>query len=159
MGRKDQGITDKNEIVEILLKAKFMRIALTDGDTPYVVPITFGYKNNVIYFHSSPKGMKMDMLKKNNKVCFEVEIDTEIIAAETPCKYEVRYRSIIGFGHAHILEDEREKSEGLDSLMEHYAKGPFTYDLKDIKRACVVRIDIDSMTGKHYGFENNPVPG
>ena len=154
MRRKDQEITDKNVLIEILTKAKFMRIALSDGDNPYVVPVTFGYKDNTIYFHSSPKGMKIDVLKKNNKVCFEVEVDTEIFSADTPCGYGVRYRSVIGFGHAHILDDEQEKIKGLDILMGHYTEGPFTYEPKNVKRICVIRIDIESMTGKHCGFES-----
>lgn len=152
MGRKELIITDKDVLFEILSRAKVMRIGFADGDIPYVVPVTFGYEANAIYFHSSPKGMKMDMLKRSNKVCFEVETDTEIIAAENPCKFDVKYRSIVGFGRAHILEKEQEKIKGLDMLMEHYAKGPFTYDPKDVKRACVVRIDIDSMTGKQNRF-------
>ena len=159
MRRKDQEIKDKDVLVEILSGAKVMRIALSDEDGPYVVPVTFGYEDDTIYFHSSPKGMKIDMLRKNNKVCFEVEVDTEIVSADTPCKYGVRYRSVIGFGHAHILDDEQEKVRGLDILMGHYAEGPFAYEPKFLKLACVVRIDIESMTGKHSGFESEEIKG
>ncbi|HBF43883.1 MAG TPA: pyridoxamine 5'-phosphate oxidase family protein [Desulfobacteraceae bacterium] len=132
-----------------------MRVAFCDGVTPYVVPITFGFKDDKIYFHSSPKGMKIDILKKNNKVCFEIDVDAEIIPGDTPCKYEVKYRSIIGFGYAHILYDEQEKTNGLNILMGHYAQGPFSYDTKNVKRACIIRIDIETITGKQYGFETN----
>ncbi|OEU42030.1 antibiotic transporter [Methanosarcina sp. Ant1] len=146
-------IHDPQKIEEILLKAKFLRLALSDAGIPYIVPIAFGYKENTIYFHSSQKGKKIDILKKNPRVCFEVDIETEVITADDPCKYNVRYRSVIGHGQAKFLEDYDEKVEGLIVLSEHYGKKePFEFEDWKVNRLCVIKIEIERMTGKENGF-------
>lgn len=140
---------------DILSKAKFIRIALSDSETPYIVPMSFGYKENAIYLHSSRKGKKIEILKKNPRACFEAAVETELITADEPCNYNVRYRSVIGHGQAKFLEDYNEKVEGLTVLSEHYGKkGPFEFEEWKVNRLCVIKIEIEieKMTGKESGF-------
>jgi len=146
-------IQDPQQIEAILSKAKFLHLALSDVETPYIVPISFGYKENTIYLHSSQKGRKIEILKKNPRVCFEATVETEIITADDPCKYNVRYRSVIGHGQAKFLEDYNKKVEGLTVLSEHYGeKGPFEFEEWKVNRLCVIKIEIEKMTGKESGF-------
>lgn len=146
-------IQDLQQIEEILLKAKFIRLALSDADTPHIIPMAFGYKDNSIYLHSSQKGEKIEILKKNTKVCFEADIDADIIASDDICKYNVRYRSVIGYGKAKFLEDYNEKIEGLTVLSEHYGKkGPFEFEDWKVNRLAAIKIEIEKMTGKESGF-------
>jgi len=115
--------------------------------------MAFGYKDNSIYLHSSQKGEKIDILKKNHKVCFEVDIDADIIVTDDICKYDVCYRSVIGYGQAKFLEDYDEKVEGLIVLSEHYGKkGPFEFEDWKVNRLCVIKIEIERMTGKENEF-------
>ncbi len=146
-------IRDPQQIEAILSKAKFLRLALSDAETPYIVLMSFGYKENAIYLHSSREGRKIDLLKRTPRVCFEADIETEVITAEDPCKYNVRYRSVIGHGQAKFLEDYNEKVEGLIVLSEHYGKkGPFEFEEWKVNRLCVIKIEIKKMTGKESGF-------
>ena len=146
-------IQDQQQIEEILSKAKFLRLALSDADTPHIIPMAFGYKDNSIYLHSSMKGEKIDILKKNPRVCFEVDIDADIITTDNICTYNVRYRSVIGYGQAKFLEDYNEKVEGLTVLSEHYEKkGPFDFGNEKVNRLSVIKIEIERMTGKESGF-------
>ncbi|MFY1110774.1 MAG: pyridoxamine 5'-phosphate oxidase family protein [Methanosarcinaceae archaeon] len=148
-------IQDQQQIEAILKEAKFIRLALSDPETdsPYLVPLSFGYKESTIYLHSSSTGKKIDIIRKNNKVCFEADIETEVMTADDPCKYNVRYRSVIGHGKAQIVEDFEEKVEGLTVLSEHYGKKrPFEFDEKKVKKVAVIKIEIEKMTGKEYGF-------
>lgn len=124
-------ISDRQQIEAILSKAKFLRLALSDAETPYIVPMSFGYKENVIYLHSSRKGEKIEILKKNPRICFEAASEIELITADDPCKYNVRYRSVIGHGQAKFLEDYNEKVEGLTVLSEHYGKKRGRLNLKN----------------------------
>ena len=148
MGKRDSEITGKDEIEAILRKATVMRIALCNVNMPYVVPVAFGYKEGAVYFHSSRKGMKMDIIRKNNNICFEVETDVALVEGEKACNFDFEYRSVIGFGTAHILESDEEKRKGFDILMAHYADPPFEYKPQGLKAACVVKIEIDGMKGK-----------
>lgn len=148
MNRKDRGIEDLKKIEEILLKSRVLRLALCNNNHPYVVPMNFGYKENHIYIHSSKKGMKIDLLKKNNNVAFEVDFDHELVIADKACGFSMKYESVIGFGKAFFVEDQKEKKEAFDIIMSHYSKDNFDYEMEEIENVCIIRIDIDSMTGK-----------
>lgn len=146
-------IQDQQKIEEILSKAKFIRIALSDGDIPHIIPMAFGYEKSSIYLHSSKHGEKIDILRKNPKVCFEADIDADVIVTDDICTYDVRYRSIIGYGQAKFLEDYNEKVEGLTIMSKHYEKkGPFDFAEEKVNRLLVIKIEIENMTGKESGF-------
>ena len=146
-------INDLRQIEEILSKAKFLRLALSDEDIPYIVPMAFGYKRNAIYLHSSQKGKKINIFKTNPRVCFEADVETEVMTSDDPCKYNVRYRSVIGYGQAKFLENYNEKVEGLAVLSEHYGKeGPFEFEEWKVNRLCVIKIEIEKIMGKENGF-------
>ena len=85
MRRKDKEIADKKEIESIIERANVCRIGLSENNLPYVVPVNFGYKNNNIYFHSAPMGKKIDILKKNNNICFEIDIDHTLLISDDIC--------------------------------------------------------------------------
>ena len=152
MGSKDL-IQDHQQIEEILSKAKFLRIALSDSDKPYIIPMAFGYKDNKIYLHCSREGKKIDILNRNPRIAFEADAEAEIITSEDICKYNVRYRSVVGNGQARFVEDYDEKVEGLTILSEHYGKkGPFEFEEWKVNRLCIIKIEIEEMTGKQNGF-------
>ena len=139
---------DQKEIESIILKAKVCRLGLVDGNRPYVVPMSFGYRENALYFHTGKKGKKMEILQKNNRVCFEMEVDLEIVPADNPCKWNMRYRSVVGFGRAVILEGPEEKRQALDVIVKHYGGSLMAYDEKRVKGLAVIKVAIGSMTGK-----------
>lgn len=141
-------ITDIDEIEGIIKKAAYCRIGLVDNDEPYVVPICFGYERNALYFHGALTGRKIELIKKNNKICFEVDTGVEIVNVETPCRSVEKYRSVIGVGRAYILEDDEEKTHGLNLIMKQYTKGDFSFPKSELDRTLVVKIDIKSITGR-----------
>jgi nitroimidazol reductase NimA-like FMN-containing flavoprotein (pyridoxamine 5'-phosphate oxidase superfamily) len=152
MGSKEI-IHDQQPIEAILSKAKFLRLALSDSDAPYIVSMAFGYKDNKIYLHCSRKGKKIDILNKNPRVAFEADAEAEIVTTEDICKYNVRYRSVIGNGQARFVEDYDEKVEGLNVLSEHYGKkGPFEFEKLKVNRLCIIKVEIEEMTGKQHGL-------
>ena len=152
MRRKEREIKDKNEIESVIERAAVCRIALSDNNVPYIVPLNFGYKDNCLYFHSAPKGKKIDIMRRNNNVCFELDIDHELIESETPCNYSMKYRSVIGFGKAFFVDDFEEKRMALNTIMQHYSGDPYEFSENQIKNVAVIKIEIDSMTGKKSGY-------
>jgi uncharacterized protein len=79
MRRAEKEITNRGEIDSILSKATVCRIGFYDQRTPYIVPMNFGYSDNCLYLHSAPQGKKIELLKRNPLVCFEVEHDVAIL--------------------------------------------------------------------------------
>jgi uncharacterized protein len=148
MRRKDKEITDIKSIEEIINRAKVFRLALSLDDTPYVVPLCFGYRDKIIYFHSAREGKKINILKKNNKVCFEFDIDYELVESENSCKWGMKYRSVIGFGRVTVIENLDEKQEALGIIMGNYSEKTFQFPENMVNATLVAKIDIEQMSGK-----------
>jgi nitroimidazol reductase NimA-like FMN-containing flavoprotein (pyridoxamine 5'-phosphate oxidase superfamily) len=152
MRRKDQEITADDEIEAILLRAAICRIGLCDGGVPYVVPVCFGYQDRTLYVHSASEGTKLDVIRKNNKVCFQVETDVEFVRHEVACRWGLKYRSVIGFGKALLVEEPQAKREALAIIMRHYADQAYSFAEEDVERTTVIQVTIESWTGKQAGY-------
>jgi len=152
MQKSDKGITDIDEIERIIEKAICCRIGLADNDEPYIVPVCFGYERNTLYFHGALEGRKVELIKKHNKVCFEIDTDVEVVKTEEPCSWTMKYRSVIGVGRAYILESYEEKTHGLRLIMKQYSEGEFTFPKSKLDSILVVRVNIESITGKQSGY-------
>ena len=147
--RKDREITDRNALQAIMREAQVCRLGLSDDGMPYVVPMNFGLGENRLYLHCATEGRKLDILRKNNRVCFEMDLLREIRQGPQPCGWGARYESIIGFGRALFVNDPDEKRAALDRIMDHYgAEGPFSYPDETLAKTAVIRIDIERVTGK-----------
>lgn len=148
MNRKEREITNLKKIEDILQKATVLRLAVCEDNNPYVIPLNFGYKEKSIYVHSSRKGMKIDILKKNSNVSFEVDINHELVLSEEACGFSMKYDSVIGFGKAFFISNSFEKKQALGIIMSHYSDDDFSYSSEEVEKICIIRIDIESMTGK-----------
>jgi uncharacterized protein len=149
MRKKEYEITDFSEIENILNSASICRLGLADGGTPYIVPMNFGYRDRVIYFHTGQAGKKIDILRRNATVCFEVDIEAEAVPADIACGWSMRYRSAVGTGRAVFVDDPAGKKEALDIIMAHYDNaGSWEYREKSFERACIIRVEIETITGR-----------
>jgi len=148
MRKKENEITEASAIEAIIKKSLVCRLALSDENFPYIVPLCFGYEDKVLYVHGSQKGKKIDIIKKNQKVCFEFDINTEIVKAEDACHWSMKYRSVIGFGKAVLLEDLYEKRKALNIIMSQYSDGTFEFNDAVLKKTFVIKVEIESITRK-----------
>jgi uncharacterized protein len=149
MRKANREIRDKAEILAVMTEALVCRIGLSDGGAPYVVPMNFGLGENCLYLHCATEGRKLDILRKNDRVCFEMDLLREIRPGKESCGWGAFYESVIGFGRAVIVEASAEKKAALDRIMEHCgAESPFSYPDETLARTAVIRIDIESVTGK-----------
>ena len=152
MKKKNQEITDRKIIEEILLNATVCRIAMNDSDVPYLLPFNYGYRDNFIYIHSAPEGKKIELLTKNGKVCFEIEREAEVVKYDQACQWTAFYRSVIGYGEIEIIDDFHEKVAGLEIIMDqHGAKGKPEFAAKQVDAMVILRLKIRSITGKQSG--------
>jgi len=152
MRRKDREITDRTEIDEIIKATNLMHIALVDGDMPFLVPVFYAFDGTALYFHSAQAGSKIEILKRNNNVCFEISIDNGFIESEEPCDFEAKHRTVIGIGKAVFVEDTADKIKALDLIVAHFTKKKFEYPKTNLDRTAVIRIDIVSVKGKKHGM-------
>ena len=148
MRRSEKEIISLKEMEEVIQKAVVCHLGLIDADEPYIVPMSFGYKDKTLYLHSAAEGRKIDIIKKNDKVCFELEADIEIVKAEIPCKWSTKYRSVIGTGRAKIIEENKAKASGLNIITGHYTQGKYDFPEANLDKVVIIRIDIEKLSGK-----------
>jgi len=157
MRRQDKEISSRQEINEIIRSALVCRIAFADGDEPYVVPVSFGYDGDAFYIHTAKTGRKLDFIAANNRICFELEANVSIQTDERDaCKWTFAFESVIGYGTISELTSSREKSRGLNQIMQHYSGREWDIDASETATTRVWRIDIESITGKRS--EEKPGP-
>lgn len=137
----------------ILDEVPVCRLGLCRDNIPYVVPMNFAQKDNVIYLHAALEGKKLDIIRANPLVCFEVDHRTEIVSPGAACNWGMRFYSIIGWGNASIIEDAAGKAEALRIIMEKYAgRGDFSFSEDSLEKVVVIMIRITEMTGKKSGY-------
>jgi nitroimidazol reductase NimA-like FMN-containing flavoprotein (pyridoxamine 5'-phosphate oxidase superfamily) len=155
MRKTNQEITDWNVLEEILSGAHICRLAMMDGDQPYLLPFNYGYRDRTIYIHSAPEGKKIELLRKNQRVCFEIENGVKIIEGENPCDWSTRFRSVLGYGTVEIITDEQGKQEGLEVIMAHHGvPDQKSFSMESLHRMVILKLTIDSVTGKKSGNWN-----
>jgi len=142
---------DKDGMEDVIASAQVCRLAMADEDGPYVVPLCFGYQDGVLYFHGGSDGRKLDILRRNPRVCFEFDVDVAVRRGKEPCKSSVTYRSVVGFGTASFVKERGEKRRALGVIMRQYAEGDFTFPDPAVDRTTVFRVEVQSMTGGQSG--------
>jgi uncharacterized protein len=152
MRKTEREIKDIAAIEDILKRATVCRLALCDGNIPYIVPLCFGYKDNALYIHCAREGKKLDIIRKNNNVCFEVDIDHEVVKGTQACKWSFKYKSVIGFGKAVLIEDIEGKRKALDIIMRQFSSDTFDYPEETIRKTTIIKIEIETMSGKQSGY-------
>ncbi|MCP4177440.1 MAG: pyridoxamine 5'-phosphate oxidase family protein [bacterium] len=152
MRMKDREITDKAIIEKIIKGSDICRLGLSYKDEAYIVPLNFGYKDNVIYVHTGKVGKKIDMINGNNSVCFEMEKNTKLVKGNIPCKWTMHFQTVIGKGKAYLVEDKEEKIKALDIITKHYGNSDNEFPDAALKVIVVFKIEIEKMTGKQSGY-------
>ena len=157
MTKRDRQVTDENQIRHILDTAKVLHLGLAVNDEPYVVPMNYGYTMEegrlTLYLHSAVRGKKLDMLRANPNVFFELDCDLKPFDGVKPCQYGLSYSSIMGRGEAVLVEDAEEKMKAMTVLMKTQTGRDFSFNEELVSIVAVVRIDVAEYTAKH-----RPIP-
>lgn len=149
MRRANAAITDPLSIEKLIVSASVCHLALCDGNTPYVVPMNYGYADGVFYLHCAKEGRKLDILRENNNVCIEITIHSQLISADEPCAWSTKYTSIIASGHAYVIETPDEVAEKLDTFMKAYDhKDGHTFNPSSLARTNIIKVIPDNISCK-----------
>ena len=126
---------------------------MVDCDEPYVVPMNYGYTYEngklTIWLHCARQGRKLDVMRVNPKVFFEMEYGITPFEGEVACKYGITYSSLMGRGTAEIIEDVETKKIALSALMKTQTGKDFQFEDRMAEVVGVVRIDVIEFTAKH----------
>lgn len=156
MRRKDRQITDFNDIKDIISRCDSCAVAFMGDDYPYVIPMNFGAvygDNNItLYFHCASEGRKLDLIRKNNNVSFEMDCSHRLVTGKQACDYTMEFESVTGYGKAYILNDH--KLDALRCIMNRYsADKNHLFDNKWVDAVTIIRIDVEGFTGKRLSTQ------
>ena len=149
--RKEKAITSDAEMKAIIQKARYVTIAMCDGDEPYLVTLSHGFdaEHNCLYFHSANKGKKIDILKKNPVVWGQALDDRGYVKDKCDHLYATtQFRGKVSF-----VDDEKEKRHALEVMIDSLEDNPALVKNeqiadKSVRRVTIGRIDIDYISGK-----------
>jgi hypothetical protein len=152
MRRKEREVVKKESLIEILEKCDVCRLGFAVDGLAYVVPLNFGYQwkeKLVLYFHGGKEGRKIDLMRKNNRVCFEMDTGRKLEKSPKACGWGMYYKSIIGMGKLIEVEGGDERQAGLNCIMRHYG-GPDKneFDPKIFDKTVVLKLEAEEVSGK-----------
>jgi uncharacterized protein len=166
-------IQSAKNVIEFLNTQPVGRIATIDSKGyPQVIPMNFVYvranttcmdsnyiiKSDAVYMHSHPVGEKLDNIRRNSQVGFEVDrhicfLPSYYFHSSDASQADTLYISVVIKGHALLVEDNIEKANALNALMEKYQKeGRYErleHNMRSVKEVSVIKIVPREMHGKY----------
>lgn len=143
--------TDKEEMERILREEDLGRLGLAADNEPYIVPINYTYCDGRIFFHCALEGQKLDFIRKNPNVCFEVSRQHGRPAPHAGNLCDAPFESVICYGVARIVDDLKERQEVLNEFQARFSTPDKPREPISEQRAAkcgAVEIRVSRMTGR-----------
>lgn len=159
MRRKDREVSDFDTIINIIDECEIIRIGMSDGDFPYIVPVNFAYtvegKEICFYIHGAMAGRKYEMLSQKPYCSFEMDIPLEMDCIVEDKDVTMRYKSVMGKCKVEFLH-EKEKQYAIDNIImaRHEETKNFDYNKEVVKRTAVAKLTVIEISAKV-----NPIRG
>lgn len=157
--RREFEVTDMSEILDILDKCLIVHIGMIDGDEPYVVPLNYGYTMEdgqlTLYLHGAAQGRKLDVMRANPKVFFEMNCEVTPFEGKMACQYGTSYSCLMGRGTAEVLENVEAKKKGLSLFMKTQTGKDFEFTDGMISTVSVMKIHVSEFTAKRRPMPYN----
>ena len=150
MRRTDREL-DFSATLDVLDRCHIVRLAMIDEQEPYIVPLNYGYTCEdgkiTLFCHSAKVGRKLDVMRANPLVGFEMDTDYLLQEHEEACHHSNLFSSVIGTGEFELLSGESAKS-ALAVLMKHQTGRDFTFTDEQIASIAVFAIHVKTVSGK-----------
>lgn len=142
---------------DMISKCKICYISMVDvNGLPYVIPMNFGFDNDMLYFHSAQEGSSIKALENKPDVCilFCSEPKLTYQHQEVACSYRMKSSSIICRGKVVFEQDLDEKVKALNIIMKQYVNRNFTYSSPAVENVKIWRVEIEDISFKIFGAPN-----
>jgi hypothetical protein len=157
-------IKSKEKIIEFLSSQQTGRISSIDENGyPQIIPMNFVFINDVIYMHSHIRGEKLDNIRRNQKVGFEVDKSLEFLPSyfsdpTDASLADTLYISVVIKGNGSIVSDREEKTTALNGLIKKYQpEGGYELikpEMDVLNEVEVIKIVPESLRGKYKIGQN-----
>lgn len=144
------GKLDQTQMENLLQQQVTGRIGCHADGVTYIVPVNYVYNAPFVYCHSA-KGKKIEMMRNNPKVCFQVDEIRSIF----------QWQSVVAWGTFEEVTDVAESERLMQGLIhrimplanepgDHPSHGitENDYDIGNGVDLIIYKIHIDKMTGR-----------
>ena len=148
----ERGVYDRETAYRILDEGFLCHLGFVVEGQPFVIPTSYGRKDDVLYIHGSAASRMLRQLKEGIPVCFTVTLLDGLVLARSVFNHSMNYRSVVVLGKASLVEDPAEKLEGLRLLSEHILPGRWDDarqpSERELKATSVLRVPIEEFSAK-----------
>lgn len=146
-------IENREEAEQIIRSCKTCYLAMSNNDTPYVLPMNFGLDGDFVILHSAQSGRMWETIIKNPKVCINWTAGEELAWQDigVGCSYRVKSKSVLVEGTAEIVDDFALKEECLKKMMAQYSHREFRFSEPSVRNVGVIRVRIEKISAKKFG--------
>jgi hypothetical protein len=156
MFKTEKEVKDPSVMEGLLGTCRWMSIALSGPEGPYIITLSYGYDNErtALYFHTARSGLKLEMLRKDPRACGTIIEDLGYLHGK--CSHA--YRSLVIFGRMSFVDSPEEVAHAFDVLLNHQEREPgemkreFLGNEGATRSAQLLRFDIESMRCKQGGI-------
>ena len=146
---------DEESVYKILDAGFLCHVAFQDQGQTMMIPTAYGRKEDSLYLHGSSKNFMLNQIFNGQIVCIAVTHLDGIVLAKSLFDTSVNYRSVVLFGKATLVEDEKERMEGLQTITDNIIKGRWDEVTvgteQQLKATMVVKFTIESASAKIRG--------
>lgn len=154
---KTYSVEEQERIERLIRSCTLCYVGMADQEgVPYVLPMNFGYENDIIYLHSAQEGNSITILEKNPNLCITFCTDPKLVwqNEEVACSYRMRSDSVICHGKVSFEEDFDEKVKALHIIMRQYSKREFIYSAPSVRNVKIWKVPIQKVSAREFGVPN-----
>jgi len=147
-----RAVYDREEVYRILDEAFLCHVGFSVDGQPFVIPTSYGRKDANLYIHGSAASRMLRQMKEGVPVCVTVTLLDGLVLARSVFNHSMNYRSVVILGKATLVEDSKEKLEGLRTLSEHILRGRWDDSRQpneqELKATSLLRLPIEEFSAK-----------
>lgn len=147
-----RGVYERETINEILDEAFICHVGFTIDEKPFVIPTGYARDGDNLLIHGSSASRMLRAMAWEVDVCVTVTLIDGLVLARSAFHHSMNYRSVVIFGKAKIIKDEREKLEALRLFTEHIIPNRWAEvrlpNEKELKATIVLSLPIEEASAK-----------
>jgi uncharacterized protein len=148
----ERGVYDRDAAYRILDEAFLCHVGFVADGQPFVIPTSFGRKDDRLYIHGSAASRMLRQMKEGVPVCVTVTLLDGLVLARAAFNHSMNYRSVVVLGKATLVDDSQEKLEALRLISEHIIPGRWADSRqpneRELKATSVLRLPIEEFSAK-----------
>ena len=150
--KRDRGSHDWEAIVSIPDEGYVAHVGLATASHPVVLPMVYARIDDRLYLHGAPANGALKVALEDRDVCVSVTLVDGLVMSRSAFHHSVNYRSVVLFGRAQRVGEEKEKHRALLAVVDHVMPGRShecrAPTLEELRATSVVRIPIVEASAK-----------